>query len=536
MKIYFSFTLFMFSFFNGLYKKLKFILYNDKYKKAYGKIIFILRKTTPLDLRDIEEIQKSIYILHPEKNYVKKKFRHLKDAIEYKKKIGNTKLIKEDVSYVVGDTVIKGKINSSEEEKYFTKRIIDQFYTVNDCNEKEHTENNCIKCLEKRIRLEVSQKIELDNIKKEHLKNKKRKLAIERNLNKLNIYNERLGLGGFMGRIIGKMVGDEYFNPDTLDSEEYEAYKEWEKINKKIKNDQNSSTLQNPFMFPSTDYKIMPTQLVTNALNENDTRKISVITNNSNNSIHYDKTVEISSFDKIKLNHDIDISTNNDKIKSSIFNTSDNITSSNINNNNLNVDIKIDNSQALISSQNVINTNIINNTMDNKTNTEVSDTPLKAINNIENKPIENMGFTKEGNNNTLSIIENEEVKSSSLFENKIKTPFNSNIFSNNNLNNKPSSLNILSHDDNNNTKSINYTVDNTQNNLFNINSNNQTNIISNNDKISEQINFNFSFKNPFQENTVSHSNPLPFSSQPNTSSIITESGQTMKKRAKRRRD
>ena len=63
----------MFSFFNGLYKKLKFILYNDKYKKAYGKIIFILRKTTPLDLRDIEEIQKSIYILHPEKNYVKKK-------------------------------------------------------------------------------------------------------------------------------------------------------------------------------------------------------------------------------------------------------------------------------------------------------------------------------------------------------------------------------------------------------------------------------------------------------------------------------
>ena len=160
----------------------------------------------------------------------------------------------------------------------------------------------------------------------------------------------------------------------------------------------------------------------------------------------------------------------------------------------------------------------------------------KAINNIENKPIENMGFTKEGNNNTLSIIENEEVKSSSLFENKIKTPFNSNIFSNNNLNNKPSSLNILSHDDNNNTKSINYTVDNTQNNLFNINSNNQTNIISNNDKISEQINFNFSFKNPFQENTVSHSNPLPFSSQPNTSSIITESGQTMKKRAKRRRD
>ncbi|ORD94726.1 hypothetical protein ECANGB1_29 [Enterospora canceri] len=231
----------MFNFFGGLYRKLKNSIYRDQYKKAYGDIIYRLRKTTPLTLQDIENIQNAMYTLHGERDYVRRKFRQLKNAIEYRQKVGDTKMIKNDVSYVVNGELTRGEVDSAEEEMYFTKRNTEN---KTGCIEPKHDKSKCIKCLEKQIRVELQRKMELENRAQQENKVKRMKKAKARNINRFTTLNEKLGLP----TIIGKAVGDEYFDMDDLDSDEKLAYEEWNKNKNKTRVEEpKKEEITNPF-------------------------------------------------------------------------------------------------------------------------------------------------------------------------------------------------------------------------------------------------------------------------------------------------
>ena len=226
----------MFNHFSNFYNKIKRSLFRDKYRKAYVNILTIFRRTTPLDYSDLDIIQKELIELHGESSLVRRKMRALKDAIEYKSMFKDTKVIENDVTYSVGEKVIKGEINSSEEDKYIkgiapkiVKGYEDAKNTEIDQVERHTTKctkRRCIECYKKQIKDEIQKEIELELRAKRNKRARRiRKSKIGRNL---NIYNERLGLP----RIVGIALNED-FDVEGLDTEEREAYDAWISKNRK---------------------------------------------------------------------------------------------------------------------------------------------------------------------------------------------------------------------------------------------------------------------------------------------------------------
>ncbi|OQS55403.1 hypothetical protein EHP00_2534 [Ecytonucleospora hepatopenaei] len=169
----------MFNYLNGFYRKIKNTLFKDKIRKSYTELLAILRRTTPLTHADIYKIQTIMFELHGEPALVRRKFRALKDAIEYKKLMKDKAIFENDVSYGVNGSIVKGHINSEEEEEYIKNIAPAIKLSENENNNElevveENTihnlpenirkcEKHCLDCYKAQVRNEIKQEIEMEN-------------------------------------------------------------------------------------------------------------------------------------------------------------------------------------------------------------------------------------------------------------------------------------------------------------------------------------------------------------------------------------
>lgn len=259
----------MFNYFSGFYRKLKRTVHRDSIRKAYGELLTLIRRIEPLSKEDIEKIQSLMYVIHGEQTLVRRKFRAFKDAVEYKKLLKENKIIKNDVSYAVGNKIVEGEIKGCEEEAYIMSiapaiKYQEQMANINNSNSNESKAEkkachgkHCEECYKKQIKKELQREMELEARAKTEERKRRIKKAKVRNLNKFSIYNERLGLP----RVVGMAMADEYFDVEELDSEDREAYNAWIGKKNKLKNKNNiekkkvkslveesNKSLANPFL------------------------------------------------------------------------------------------------------------------------------------------------------------------------------------------------------------------------------------------------------------------------------------------------
>ncbi|OQS55413.1 hypothetical protein EHP00_654 [Ecytonucleospora hepatopenaei] len=333
----------MFNYLNGFYRKIKNTLFKDKIRKSYTELLAILRRTTPLTHADIYKIQTIMFELHGEPALVRRKFRALKDAIEYKKLMKDKAIFENDVSYGVNGSIVKGHINSEEEEEYIKNIAPAIKLSENENNNElevveENTihnlpenirkcEKHCLDCYKAQVRNEIKQEIEMENRAKTEEKRRRVRRAKIRNMNRFNPYNERLGLP----RVLGMSIADEYFNVNDLDSEDKEAYDAWVNI-KRIKTE-NTTKKQNEILENKIEEKesrnetnIFNTLNINdnNILNKNDQIKNNIFNNNIND-VNTHKE-DVSNPFLIKNNDDTNLITTkvlveDDKKDSNIFKT-----------------------------------------------------------------------------------------------------------------------------------------------------------------------------------------------------------------------
>jgi len=235
----------MLDFFKSIFNKLISSISTEKYTQGYQTIINMLRRVTPLQMEDLEVIRSILEGSVGNKEFLNKKFEILKEAIRNKDLIrsnarldGNNSHLKQmkderkiikraidyekDVSFCINGNIVYGDVASDEENGYFSKEHIECLNKIPlkakkcdfDC-----IVNECKSCMERRLRAEISKKLELENEFRLNEKIKKRKYSSE----VVGDLNEKFGVS----KTFGRFVADENFNEEDLDSEEREKFVQW---------------------------------------------------------------------------------------------------------------------------------------------------------------------------------------------------------------------------------------------------------------------------------------------------------------------
>lgn len=232
----------MLDFFKSIFNKLISSISTEAYTQGYQTIINMLRRVTPLRMEDLEVIHSVLEGSVGNKEFLNKKFEILKEAIRNKDLIRSNarlnsnlkqtkddrKIIKraidyeKDVSFCINGNIVYGDVASDEENGYFSKEHIECLNKIPlkakkcdfDC-----IVNECKSCMERRLRAEISKKLELENEFRLNEKIKKRKYSSE----VVGDLNEKFGVS----KTFGRFVADENFNEEDLDSEERERFVQW---------------------------------------------------------------------------------------------------------------------------------------------------------------------------------------------------------------------------------------------------------------------------------------------------------------------
>lgn len=234
----------MLGFFKNIFKKVKSTLNQERHARSYEELINIFRRVTPLEIQDIDNIQTLLKAVVENTSILDKKMRILKNAMrnkaliktrysqfikdEFRKLSRNEVNSERDVTYRVGDAIVYGDVKSDEEDRYFSMEHVDSLnkmpFKPKKCEFDRHT-GECQACVERRIRLELSKKIEIEN---QHLTNekvKKRKIGGDSQ----GSLGEKLGIPTLFKRY----VFDDDFKIEDLDEEEQAAFLKWKEDQKK---------------------------------------------------------------------------------------------------------------------------------------------------------------------------------------------------------------------------------------------------------------------------------------------------------------
>ncbi|KAM0680461.1 hypothetical protein GINT2_001521 [Glugoides intestinalis] len=234
----------MLGFFRNIFKKVKSTLNQEKYARSYEELVNIFRRVTPLEIQDIDNIQTLLKAVVEDTSILDKKMRILKNAMRNKALIKTryNQFIKDefrklsrhevncdrDVTYCVGDTIVYGDVKSDEEDRYFSMEHVDSLnkmpFKPKKCEFDRHT-GECQACVERRIRLELSKKIELESEYLSNEKVKKRKISVK---NQRNL-EEKLGIP----MLFKRYVLDDDFKIEELDEEEQKMFLKWKDDQKK---------------------------------------------------------------------------------------------------------------------------------------------------------------------------------------------------------------------------------------------------------------------------------------------------------------
>lgn len=247
----------MISFFKGLLNKLKYAAGQHHYENTYDTLISKFRRVTPLSQEDVTEIGMLLQELSENPAYTKEKYAEFEELFiskteEERRKlrqlsstsperisvIPNEKTPKyfpfkkeNDVSYYVNGQIIYGDVNSSEEEEYFNQRNVDVLNREPLRKKKcdiECVVNECQKCIEVRLRKELTKRIHLDSQRAES--SKRRKVLPSTGV--VNRLNEQLGCP----ILIGRAVADDRFSVDDLTEPEKEKFLKWKQMIEEQKN------------------------------------------------------------------------------------------------------------------------------------------------------------------------------------------------------------------------------------------------------------------------------------------------------------
>lgn len=232
----------MLEFFRNIFKKLKSAINQERYTQEYGRIINILRRVTPLELSDVEKIHTILQECVSNRALLDRRMETVKEALRNKTLIRKRSLTAQDrlgqiskrridngrdVSYYIDGKIIHGEVRSEEEDLYFSKEHVESLNCVPlkpkkcdfDC-----VVNECKSCMEKRLRAELSRKMEAEDERLFGERTKKRK----KSCNVVTDLNEQFGIP----RIFGASVADECFDIEELDSHEREEFIKWRESQK----------------------------------------------------------------------------------------------------------------------------------------------------------------------------------------------------------------------------------------------------------------------------------------------------------------
>ncbi|ELA41965.1 uncharacterized protein VICG_00982 [Vittaforma corneae ATCC 50505] len=234
----------MLEFFKNIFRKLKNSLNQEKYTQSYKELINIFRRVTPLEIQDIDNIHTILRGIVENTTMLDRKMRILKNSLrskalvktrydqfitdEFRKISKRTRNYDKDVSYSVGGKIIYGDVSSDEEGGYFSREHVENLNSIPlrpkkcdfDC-----LKNECRACMERRLRMEISKKLEIENQQLVADRIKKRKT----NKDTINELNEKLGVPALFGRY----VTDDAFKIDDLTEDERREFLKWKEEQKK---------------------------------------------------------------------------------------------------------------------------------------------------------------------------------------------------------------------------------------------------------------------------------------------------------------
>ena len=256
----------MLEFFKNIFKKLKYSINQEKYIKRYGDLINVFRRVTPLGYSDIEVIHTILQDLVKDRANLDLKMKIFKKALLNKKektrssqKIEKASVNRDnDVTYCINGVIVYGDVGSEEENQYFSK---DNVQALNSLPFKPKVcdfdclKNGCKFCLERRLRNEISRKIEF-----EQQITKKRRVSSK----VVKDLNEQLGLPN----VFARYVADEKFKVEDLDEETRSEFLNW-KNEQKNRTEQAKKTLnlKNQIYTPSTAFDQLDNQPKDHSLN-----------------------------------------------------------------------------------------------------------------------------------------------------------------------------------------------------------------------------------------------------------------------------
>lgn len=229
----------MLEFFRNIFKRLRSTIGQERYDYEYGRIINMLRRVTPLELADVEDIHAALRECVSSPELLDRKMGILKEALRNKPLIQNLNLSAKDmaaqipgrhinndrdVSYYINGKVVHGEVQSEEENLYFSKEHVESLNSIPlrpkkcdlDC-----VMNECKSCMEKRLRAEISRSLEAENRRPLGEKTKRRKKLSS----VVTDLNEQLGVP----KIFGITVADDCFDVEELDSSEREEFSRWKR-------------------------------------------------------------------------------------------------------------------------------------------------------------------------------------------------------------------------------------------------------------------------------------------------------------------
>lgn len=225
----------MLGFFKNIFKKLKHTLNQEKYTQCYNELVNIFRRVTPLDIQDIDNIHTILREVVENTEELDRKMRMVKSAFRKKMdtevkqgmSIDDIKRYKRkhnpsnDVTYIIGDKIVYGDVSSEEERQYFS---VDNVKNLNSVPLREKKcdfgcqRSECRACMEKRLRVEISKRLEADN---QRLISDRVKRRMGKDV--VTELNERLG----MPLLFGRYVSDEGFRIEDLSEEEKTRFLRW---------------------------------------------------------------------------------------------------------------------------------------------------------------------------------------------------------------------------------------------------------------------------------------------------------------------
>lgn len=234
----------MLEFFKNIFRKLKNSLNQEKYMQSYKELINIFRRVTPLEIQDVDNIHTILRGVAENTAALDLKMKILKNSLrnkallktkydqfikdEFRKISKRAKSYDRDVSYSIGGKIVYGEVSSDEERGYFSRENVENLNSIPlrpkkcdfDCQR-----NECRACIERRLRMEISKKLEIENQQLINDKVKKRKTSKD----PITELNKKLGVPVLFGRY----VSDDAFKVDDLPEEERQEFLVWKEEQKK---------------------------------------------------------------------------------------------------------------------------------------------------------------------------------------------------------------------------------------------------------------------------------------------------------------